>query len=287
MNTNYITEEAYKMYFAGLDDNRDSAPKETEKPELTKTDTVVYGDALSERKHLKEISKDGTSYHSPYYADGNIYDIEGLAEILKGLCNAAWGSDWGELTMDVVTGENSSNIKLPRITVDVNQRDISEGMSSIKPILIDVQKEYDEEGNETGEAYLIYRQFFDQNVEFNIYGQNSKQARDIMKKFEKLLLAYTGYIKRKGISEIFFLKEVSPRSSLNYYENIPMRTIYYFVRTETIIPVPISIINKINASIGAYTIDINKLKKLVENEPTNKEIEFDFFDGDNGIAFKP
>jgi hypothetical protein len=60
-----------------------------------------------------------------HVADDNIDDVEQLADILKRICNAAWGHDWGELSPDLKKGENSDSIILPQITVDINTRDIA------------------------------------------------------------------------------------------------------------------------------------------------------------------
>ena len=53
-------------------------------------------------------------------ADGNIDSVEQLCDILKKLLNAAWGSNWGEISPDLKTGEDSSKIVVPQITVDIN-----------------------------------------------------------------------------------------------------------------------------------------------------------------------
>lgn len=227
-------------------------------------------------------------YAAQNYADGNISDIEQLANILKQLCNAAWGTDWGELSPDVKTGENSDEIKLPQITVDINTRDITEGMP-LKPTLVSYWDEEDEQGNKTGETFLIYRQWFDCNVEFDIYGRNAKEARDLMKKFELLISTYTGYLKRQGISEIIFEREVSAKNSLNYAESVPMRSIYYYVRLESISLVKQSILNQINTKIGAAPVKTEKVQQLLSSkkETTGEDlIDFDFFNGSNGITYK-
>jgi len=283
-------EAAYERYFAGMKGREPVTADNNKVPEIESPNRYIYGEDSAKRLHLIENSKMHDDWPDHHTVDGHIGDIEGLANILKQLCNAAWGNDWGQLSCDMLTGEDSSNIKLPQVVIDVNQRDVSEGIGTFKPILIDVQKEYNEDGTETGDAFLIYRQWFDQNIEFDIYGHNSKEAREIMTKLERLILSYTGYIKRKGVSEIFFLKEVSPRSALNYYENIPMRCVYYFVRTETIIPIRISLINKINVEIGAKPLTVEGVSKIIKEATSlnaKSEIEFDFFDGDNGITYEP
>lgn len=218
-------------------------------------------------------------------ADGNIDGIEQLCDILKKLLNAAWGSDWGEISPDLKKGENSSKIVTPQITVDVNNRDIAEKMP-LKPVLVNVVKE------NTGDSILIYRQWFDCVIEFNFYGRTSKEARELAYRFESLMAIYTGYLKRKGVSEILFLQETSSRNSLNFTEQTPMKCLMYWVRLERITPIRQSLINKINADIGIKAINDESVNVVIEtnqnigNNQSPAEIEFDFFNQDTGVKYE-
>ena len=273
-------EQALLRYFHGNPEEKSTVLQEN-------TNENIYESEKAARIHILETttSKEYNSQACRHVADGNIDDVEQLAEILKKLCNAAWGPDWGELSTDLKKGENSSNIMLPQITVDINTKDIAEGMG-LKPQLVDIIKELDENGNETGDAFLIYRQWYECDVEFDIYGKTNKQARELRTKFENLLTVYTGYIKRQGVSEMFFLREVSPKYSLNYDESVPMRCIYYYIRFESITPIRQSLINSINAEIGANQLSTDKVKTLISNSSKNSDpIELEFFDGDNGITY--
>lgn len=273
-----ISEEIYNLYFGKTVESADNvraAPRNM----INDVSSKTYEQPISSsREYDSQIMRQS--------ADGNIDDIEQLALILKKLCNAAWGEGWGELSPDLKKGENSASIILPQITMDINTRDVSSGLGGIKPLLIDVIDEFDENGNPTGDAFLIYRQWFDCNVEFDIYGRTNQQARQIQKKFENLLMVYTGYLKRQGISEILFEREVSPKNSLNYDESAAMRCIYYYIRFESIIPIRQSLINSINIEIGANKISTDKVKTLISNQPNPDLIELDFFEGDNGITFE-
>lgn len=281
--SSYINEDMYNQYF-GID-------KAEEKSTVLRPafqDGTAYANNKAARLHVLEStsSKEYEQQVFRHVADDNIDDIEQLADILKRLCNAAWGNDWGELSPDLKKGENSSSIILPQITIDMNTRDVAEGIGGPKPILVDVIKETTEEGIETGDAFLIYRQWFDCNVEFNFYGRTNKEARQLQRKFENLLTVYTGYLKRQGVSEIFFEREVSAKYSLNYNESTPMRCIYYYIRFESITPIRQSLINSINAEIGANNISADKVKTLIGNpDKVSDPIELDFFDGDNGITY--
>ena len=224
-------------------------------------------------------------------ADDNIDGIEQLCDILKKLLNAAWGSNWGEISPDLKKGEDSSKIVTPQITVDINNRDIAEKMP-LKPVLINTVKEK-VNGQYTGDSLLIYRQWFDCVVEFDFYGRTAKETRQLQYKFESLLAIYTGYLKRQGVSEILFLKEVSSRNSLNFTEQVPMKCLMYWVRFERITPIRQSLINKINADIGVKAISEEKVKMVVEanqnitnNSQDPVEIEFDFFKQDTGVDYE-
>lgn len=224
-------------------------------------------------------------------ADDNIDGIEQLCDILKKLLNAAWGSNWGEISPELKKGEDSSKIVTPQITVDINNRDIAEKMP-LKPVLINTVKEK-VNGQYTGDSLLIYRQWFDCVVEFDFYGRTAKETRQLQYKFESLLAIYTGYLKRQGVSEILFLKEVSSRNSLNFTEQVPMKCLMYWVRFERITPIRQSLINRINADIGVKAISEEKVKMVVEanqnitsNSQDPVEIEFDFFNQDTGVDYE-
>lgn len=271
-------ERAMKEYFGKIDDERSTAS------------TVDYSRNIYQKPKPTAIMYEalGTNTWRNGYrllADGNIDDIENFANILKKLCNAAWGEGWGELSPDLKTGEDSASIILPQITVEMNSREPAEGMGGLKPRLVDIVDEKDGDGNPTGDTFLLYRQWFDCNIEFNFYGRNSKEARELQKKFETLITVYAGYLKRNGISEIVFEEEVSGKCSLNFVETRPMRCIYYYVRLESITPVRQSLINEINMKIGANKLDVDKVKAAVTNGLGVNDFEIDFFEGDTGITY--
>ena len=264
-------EIAYQKYFG-----RNPTKK------VEKEKSRVFASEKSNTIHKKEIVTDKEYGQGMYrqVADDNIDDVEQLALLLKKLCNSAWGDDWGELSPDLKRGEDASKIILPQITVELNEKDIADG-KPLKPQLTDIIKETDEEGNPTGDSFLIYRQWYDCIVEFNIYANTNQEARKIQKKFESLISVYTGYLKRNGVSEILFSKETSPKNSLNYNERVPMRCIYYYVRFESITSVRQSVINKINTSIGIGKLDENRVEQTLKQQGVSIQdpIDFDVFNG--------
>jgi len=277
-----MNDEIYNAYF-GI------KPEEKEEKvtiDKSKLNHAIYSSVTDKRFHDTSSSL-GIEYNVAklrQMADGNISSIEQLADILKKLCNAAWGEGWGEFSMDLKKGENSSVVILPQITIETNLREVDEALGGYKPKLTDIIEELDDNGNPTGDAFLIYRQWFASNVEFNIYGRNSKESRDLMKRFENLLTVYTGYLKKHGISELWFESETHPKCSLNYDESAFMHCIYYYIRFEAITPIRQSVINRINTEIGVNQLNTQKVKTLIEQN-RSELIDLEFFAGDNGITF--
>ena len=287
MNKIFNAEEAFNAYFSGVPIDAEAKIKNSDKIKPYAAEKDVYENKTAKTRHFVE-KVPGTEYtveNLRAMADNYISDIEMVADILKRLCNAAWGDGWGELSPDLKKGEDSSNIILPQIVVDMNGRDISD-ISGLKPKLMDVIQEEDRNGNQTGDSFLIYRQWFDCNIEFDFYGRTNKEARELQTKLESLITVYAGYLKRHGISEMFFEREVSPKFSLNYDETVPMRCIFYYVRLERITPVRHSLINNINVELGAGRLSSEKIKlALDDNSGNNDPIDLAFFDGDTGLSF--
>lgn len=279
---NTVLEEAFNRYFStGEQETIDKTGIIAKEDDITytyKPDSNIRSD-VEKHTFLSDVSH--------LTADDNIDSIEQLCNIIKPLLNAAWGTNWGEFSPDLKRGENSDKIITPQITAEINERDIAEHMP-LKPVLTNTVKEI-VNGQATGDSILIYRQWFDCNIEFNFYGSNSKQTRDLQNNFETLIQVYTGYLKRHGISEIIFLREISPRNSLNFTEQTPMRSLIFYVRFERITPIRRSLINKINANIGIKEITNDAIQTVIEqnqsvtemNEKTHivdlsDEFEFDF-----------
>lgn len=181
-------------------------------------------------------------------AKGNIDDLDKLGEILRKLLNAAWGSNWGVISPDTSLGDNAEDITVPQITYGINLREVAKGFSP-KPVLTDTVEEV-ENGKKTGDSFRIYRQTFDCIVEFNFWESTSKDCRYLMNKFEEIMSIYSGYLKESGVSEIFFLKEVPSKYSLNYLAAKPMKCAYYFIRLERNKAIRVSQIKEIEMKLS-------------------------------------
>ena len=215
----------------------------------------AYGDYFGEKtpEICNVISKQeetiGIIKNEKLCAEGNISTVDKFGETLRKLFNVIWGTGWGEIFPDSSTNEDKNNILLPRISYSTNLREVSEGRSP-KPTLEDVRLG-ELSGTRTGEAYKVYRQTFDTIVEFNIRAHTSKEVSELAEKFEDAMVLHAGFLKKSGISEIFFLKEVPARYSNFFVETIPTKTLYFFVRLEKVRIVSVSTLNEIEMQLNA------------------------------------
>lgn len=259
MNTDF--EKAFKNYFGN---NQESSTIKDRTGDIAKPEDETYTYRTEENNIRTDVGKRELRYNVPVLmADGNIDKIDDLIDIIKKLCNAAWGSDWGEIGPDLKRGEDSGEIIMPQITVEVNERDIADHMP-LKPVLMNTVKEI-VDGQPTGDSLLMYRQWFDCNIEFDFYGHSPKEVRELQYNFEMLIQIYTGYLKRHGVSEFIFLREFPSKSSLNFTENTPMRTTVFYARIERVTPVRMSLINKVNATIGLREINNQAVESVIEH----------------------
>jgi hypothetical protein len=164
-------------------------------------------------------------------SEENISDLDKFGELLRKLLNAAWGSDWGAITPEFPEGDDAENITLPMITYDIVSRETSENLGKLKPTLIDTIDEI-VDGKPTGDVFQIYGQWFDCIVEFDIWGKNTLEARNLLNRFELAMAFYTGLLKEQGVSEILFLKEIPAKQSIHYIDNHYMKVVLYLIRLE-------------------------------------------------------
>lgn len=220
-------------------------------------------------------STDDTPAISEFHmlSEDNIDDVDELAEKIRLLLNAAWGDNWGAFSSEAPTGDNPEDIPLPQITYDVYERAVQE-KKSLKPTLFNSVKEI-VNGKPTGDAFNVYRQFFECTIEFNIWGTNNLEARRLMKKFETVMSSYAGYLKNQGLSDIFFLKEMSSRQSEKYIDHIPMRSLLYLVKLERITVIRHSTLKKMELALQTK----QPVSYFVGKTPTDKNIN-------NNITYK-
>lgn len=198
------------------------------------------------------IEVDVTKEYDISENQSTIVTVDDLGDTIRKILNIAWGDDWGEITPEFSASDDISQGTLPKIVYDINYREAPEKMSRKPTLFKNVLEVVD--GKETGDSFNVYRQFFDTVVEFNFFGKTMLEARKVMNDFEEIINTYTGLLKKNGLSELVFLKEVPSENSVKYLPNIPMKSLMYYVRFEKIYTVRTSLLNKLD-----YAIDVTKI----------------------------
>lgn len=184
-------------------------------------------------------------------AEDNISSVDALGRLIKKLLDTAWGEGWGQFGSDFKESTDSQELILPQITIDEHEREVSSN-KPIKPQMTDNILEVDNQGKATGDSFNVYRQWFDVLVEFNVYGKTKKEAREIAKRFEMLLMVYMKHLKKKGISEMVFLKAMTGSQSERYNKDLDanMTSLLYLVKLERITKVRVSTLNKLEYEVN-------------------------------------
>ncbi|UDN59818.1 hypothetical protein [Clostridioides sp. ES-S-0010-02] len=173
-----------------------------------------------------------------------INNFEKIEEILEYILKTELEDNWGVISFETIKKDETDKIILPQINYCVKLREISKG-KSYKPMLTDLIDELDENKEKTGKVIKVYRQSFDCILEFRFIAKTQKECRRLMEAFEDIITSYTGFLKKKGLGDIFFLKEISTEDNISFDENTSVKTSEYFIRLEKV-----------------KTLNVNKLKNI-------------------------
>ncbi|MBY2476141.1 hypothetical protein KWV16_04555 [Clostridioides difficile] len=174
----------------------------------------------------------------------HVDNFEKIEEMLEEILKIELEENWGVISFEAIKRDETDKIILPQINYSVKLREISKGKSH-KPILTDVIDELDENQEKTGKVIKVYRQSFDCILEFRFLAKTQRECRRLMEDFEDIIVSYTGFLKKKGLGEIFFLKEISTEDSIDFDKNVSVKISEYFIRLEKV-----------------KTLNVNKLKNI-------------------------
>ena len=94
-------------------------------------------------------------------------------------------------------------------------------------------EEFTENGDGSRKG-IIYSQFFDYEIQFDILASDYITANRVMNAFEDAMFNYTGYFKRNGVSELLFLKQYTDTNLDAYRNTISVRSLVYLVTIDRI-----------------------------------------------------
>ena len=202
--------------------------------------SIPTPDIQSEGTYTYQPEKDGVPPNSTdghaladrriLMADGNIDDVDAMAEEIRKLCNAAWGSQWGEFRSAFSTADDLEKSEGQIVTYDLLIRSTAAG-TSLKPKFMYNIKEM-VNNQPTGDFLRVSIMQFDTVVEFNVWGENDLDARKLSRKFETLLSTFAWRLKKVGVADMVFYREQPASTSDKFFPNKPMRSLLYKVKLD-------------------------------------------------------
>lgn len=221
-----INEDSYRMYFQPDSYKEEGIPLIDKEGDST-ISTIIRKNEIN---YANLDLYQGSINNRRLKADGFVNTVDEACDVIRRLLNVVLGQDWGEFVHGSSDSIDLKDIKLPSIRYSTNLREVSENHSP-KPKKLETQKELNN-GVPSGDGFDIYKQHYDTIVEFNIRDKDSKSCSDIAEKFEEVMSLYSSVLKKEGISEVFFLKEVPAKYSTTFTEHIPTVTLYYYIKLE-------------------------------------------------------
>jgi len=104
--------------------------------------------------------------------------------------------------------------------------------------------------NNPGQVKLIYSQWFDNELRFDITARTNKRANELALWFEDLMETNRAYFAYKGITKYFMNIRESDESRQYGNDLAELRPYYYFVRTERTYEVTEEALNKLIISLN-------------------------------------
>lgn len=101
-----------------------------------------------------------------------------------------------------------------------------------------------------GYTVEIYGQWFDNIVQFDAWSNGTRTTDRLITWMEQLLKLYTGYLREKGISNMFFWKRDSEGQNSTWRQTVPVKGTQFYFRTEELEAVYQRDILKIDISLG-------------------------------------
>ena len=185
----------------------------------------------------KKINKDKASYsviegQTKFTRADNKASFEDFIEMVNRMVqkalaryNVEFSSDEGS-RYKVQATETLSN---PHIQFSIKSRKPKNDMYA-KP---KAMEEFAENGDGSRKG-IVYSQFFDYEIQFDILASDYITANKVMNAFEDAMFNYTGYFKRNGVSELLFLKQYTDTNLDAYRNTVSVRSLEYLVTIDRI-----------------------------------------------------
>lgn len=193
-----------------------------------------------------------------------------LMQLIEKLLTASWGSDAVTFTAAYPQVQYSKDMVTPIITYKVKSKKPGGFKSSTerKPRLRDTVVLEGTNLPIDGETLEIWGHMFDYYVEFEVWGQDGKEADEIAQRFQAFIVKYSGFLGQSGADRFWFEELISNDESDRWRTDLMCRSITYRVRIDEIVAAKIPAIENIDLETFLHTDSFTMSVEIYGRETT-------------------
>lgn len=101
-----------------------------------------------------------------------------------------------------------------------------------KPRFRESFTELDDKGKETGRYGNVFGQVHNCTIQFNVFAAEYSTANAVMNNFEDMMFAYSHFLKRNGVRELYFKRHFTDYNYNTFRQTTSVRSLWYYVELE-------------------------------------------------------
>ncbi|RMG69773.1 MAG: hypothetical protein D6710_08280 [Nitrospirae bacterium] len=141
-----------------------------------------------------------------------------------------------------------------------------------------------------GHSIEILGQYFDSIIEFNCWATDNRSADSLADWFQRFMTQYIKVLKLNGVVEVLFWQRLRDAAVTKWRQDLISRTLQYFFRTESLIPVVLRDISNIDITMGVEDEIVDTRERwvagqLVTGKLTQEQYESMFVDTSGNYLF--
>lgn len=218
--------------------------------------------AMIKNKMIKKNDTEDKTISKPlekvsrFTAEGNLGDILSVMDSIKKIIDVSMVGNKLEFVVD----DPNKEATLPSISWELVSRELSDKTPFGAKKTNNIKEEV--AGKLTGDSFDIYNTFFDCLVEISFNTNTKTESLEIQEKFEEVIDMYKGYLRKIGLSNIYFVKAISSRE-VRKYNRYALGSVVYYMEIQRIKSIRLSSIKSIGVlieeSINKDNPSINKM----------------------------
>lgn len=198
-----------------------------------------------------------------------------LMRTIQKLLYTSWGNNKVRFTSAYPKKATTENVAPPIITYKVLSKTPgafgSKNTTELKPRHRETIT-IEEAGKKIAVEFL--GQVFDYKILFELWSEDGESADELVERFQQFMFQYTGFLKKIGVSEIFFESMDSDSGSAEWKTDLIKRSIVYHIRLDEVLGIRSSVIENIITDAVVHDSEYHMIFDIIareKNEESNNQ----------------